>query len=68
MTETKSGFSRVERRLGNLENRVESLKTQAARSDVRLESIDASIVRTDGRLESIEKNVAHIDSTLLPLL
>ena len=82
VAETSSGFVRVERRLGNIENHVESLETHAARADERLDSIathaarsdlrlgviETHVARADLRLDRIETHVAHIDSTLPKLL
>ena len=80
--ETRTGFTRVDRRLGNIETRVEGIETHVGRIDIRLESLEAHAVRVDSRLAflemhaalvdtrlySIETHVAHIDSTLHRLM
>ena len=68
VVETRTGFARVERRLGNIETRVESLEEHAVRVDSRLASLETGSTLVDTRLSSIETHVAHIDSTLLKLL
>ena len=62
--DTRTDFARVDRRLGHIVNRVESLETYATKTDQRLEAIESHAARTDEHLQSIEAHAARSDLRL----